>query len=98
MSIAEELSSLVVGECIGQGVFRSIHLFKPDNRLVIKIANDATAGWHNVIEYRVYMELQFSDLQRWLAPCIMLSDGGKYLLQKRVMPIAKNHMPSRIPA
>lgn len=74
------------GEKIGEGCYRDVYIFKPDDRYVVKIEKDPSeARFANVTEWRNWIEnkewVQFS---KYLAPCEAINETGQILVQRRV--------------
>ncbi|MGZ9074138.1 MAG: hypothetical protein ACXW13_00010 [Burkholderiaceae bacterium] len=92
-----ELETFILGDKLGEGVYRDVYVYAPDPSYVIKVEK-LPAEFANAKEWGVWQELQFNPLRKWLAPCLRISQGGVFLVQKRTMPITKADMPKRIPS
>jgi hypothetical protein len=91
----EDLRGLLLGEKLGEGVYRKVSVFRPDKRLVIKVAEEDPHP--NVIEYRIWEELMDTKVAKWFAPCVAISTCGLFLLQKRVEMHPKSEYPKMVP-
>lgn len=92
----EDLQSLLLGKYLGLGIHRKVAVYKPDSSLVVKIAQESPNI--NVLEDEVWMMLKETDLAKWLAPCVAISDCGIFLLQKRVETRPRSEYPKLIPS
>jgi hypothetical protein len=56
-------------------------------------------GSYNRLEWNVWNALKDTSYSRWLAPCKEISDDGKYLVQRRGIPVPSHiALPTDIPA
>lgn len=95
---AVELSRLCLGQLLGEGAFRRVHVWQPDKTLVVKFELQSQ-DFHNVFEWETWRKAIGTPLERWLAPVVEISPCGTILLQKRTEPIqTQREMPKRIPA
>lgn len=95
--VLDEFARFLVGPLIGQGLSRSVYEWKPDDSLVLKVANNDKL-FQNIVEYRFWTDYQGTALERWLAPCRLISDSGRFLLQAKCKELAPSRWPKRIPA
>lgn len=93
---SSELTSLLFGDHIADGVYRSVFIFRPDPNYVIK-RERFTHYTCNLEEMRLWHAADRYDMRRWLAPCTYISDRGLYLIQRRTYPAAEQKMPKKIP-
>lgn len=70
-----------VGEKIGEGLQRDVYKHKDIDNLVIKVVKDPHFIKHNRAEYDNW-QVATEEQRKWLAPCVEISDCGKYLTQK----------------
>lgn len=91
-----ELWGLFVGQQIGQGQYRTVYDHLQDTSLVLKVEKPGT--FHNVLEWRTWIESEETNSREWLAPCIDISPNGRILIQKRTGPIGEDQFPLTIPA
>jgi len=94
----EELLNFICGKKLGSGAYRDVYEFIPDKTLVIKIANSDDGRGVNLLEKRLWFEIEETPMQKWFAPVIDVSGSGKYLLQKRIEPMPKDKYPNKVPA
>lgn len=92
-----ELESFVCGEFLGSGIARDVYVFVQDNTRVIKIAKDKGGQMHNLVEWTIWDELKDTKQGKWLAPCIDVSDCGKYLIMKRAEKGRHKDYPKLVP-
>lgn len=83
---------LLLGDYIGAGSFREVYKMRFVENYVIKIETGKT--FYNVAEWEAWQECP-TELARWLAPCIHISDCGTCLIQARVTPVKRR--PVKIP-
>lgn len=96
--LSDELLSFVCGKQIGSGLHRLVYEFELDPKFVIKVAIDRTGGRAvNQMEYEMWSKMDQTPIQRWFAPVLGVSLGGKYLIQKRVESLPKKQYPKKIP-
>lgn len=95
--MGSELKNFIIGKHLGSGAYRDVYEYKLDPTLVIKIAKNY---WHdiNFMEWAIYRELLFTDYINWVAPCIDISRGGRYLLQKKCEQIRIEELPTKVPS
>lgn len=94
----KELEHFILGKKLGFGIHRDVYEYKLDTTCVIKIANDDETRAQNIIEMKIWQEIEWSDFKKWFAPCVVVSEGGKYLIQKKI-EIQENpkNYPAKIP-
>lgn len=75
---------LFCGEELNRGCTRVVYTFLPDSRYVVKIAKQSP--FTNVLEWEIYNEADWENkkIKEFLAPCLLISDNGKILIQRRV--------------
>ncbi len=92
----EDLKSLLFGEMLGMGIHRKVGVYKLDENLVIKCAIDTPNI--NILEEEIWRMVKDTNIAKWFAPCVAISDCGMFLLQKKVEKIPKDHYPKFVPA
>lgn len=92
----KELKNLVIGDYIGAGSFRDVYKYKQDDNLVIKCAFDDPQM--NILEMEVWEMVKYTEIAKWFAPCISISECGMFLIQKKVETGRKKDYPKKIPA
>lgn len=90
-----DLAAFMIGEKLGEGEHRDVHVFLPDTTKVIKIDKSGTY-FANVSEWTLWGEVHGTKLQRWFAPVFGISSSGLFLVQARTQPVGK--LPKRLPA
>lgn len=92
----EDMQDLLLGEKLGVGIHRLVGAFKPDTTLVIKCATECPNV--NFLEWEIWQSIQHSDLAKWFAPCVQISECGMFMLQKRVEHRPRSEYPKTIPS
>lgn len=92
---SEDLWSLFIGDKIGSGMYRDVYECRPNSSLVVKVEKEHT--FCNVREWTTWSDLESSKWADWLAPCICISNNGKFLLQSRADGILNKTLPDKIP-
>lgn len=87
------------GPLIGIGLYRDVYTYKRDPRYVLKIERDPTIrAFANISEWINYVDnVRFVWLSKYLAPCVFISQDGRYLVQRRIISIPNKPYPKRIP-
>lgn len=94
----EQIKQTFVGNMIGEGCYRKVHECRLDPSLVIKLEKTYDT-FSNIMEWKVWQEVEYSPFKKWFAPCVFMSDNGDVLIQKKVDPISKrDKLPDSIPA
>lgn len=92
----EDLGSLVLGKTLGVGIHRKVGVFKPDESLVIKCAMDCPNI--NILEDEIWLMVKDTDIAKWFAPCVSISQCGMFLLQKRAEQRPRSEYPKQVPS
>lgn len=92
---SDELFRFVRGTKLGQGRYRTVYAFTPDQSLVLK--HDNMDNYSNISEMDVWEAARGTKWERWLAPCLWISGLGIWMLQKRTTPIEKTQLPKKVP-
>ena len=87
------------GELLNSGVYRDVYVFKPDPKYVIKCERDMTTSmFANVQEWRNYIDhSEWIQLKPWIAPCVLISENGQILIQRRIKHKEAKFYPKQIP-
>lgn len=90
------------GELIGEGVHRDVYILKHDDKWVVKIERDMSAGnFTNAMEWRNYVNHKdYIGFGEYLAPIIAINETGQFMIQRRaerVIDGCKKHFPTHIP-
>lgn len=96
LSQYEDLESLLYGEKLGVGIHREVGVYKPDPTLVIKIAYDCPNI--NILEDEIWMMVKDTNIAKWFAPVVAISQCGIFMLQKRVEMRPESEYPKFIPS
>lgn len=92
----EDALNLFAGKLLGEGADRKVFTHKQDPTLVIK-AETGTYSAANVAEWDLWSDFQDRPQGRFLAPCVAISPYGRFLLQRRVSPVAIDLLPDKLP-
>lgn len=90
-----ELSHLVCGEFLGEGVNRRVYRCALNPLYVVKVSDQAHT-WQNINEWEVYWYAS-KVMAKWLAPCRLISPSGTYLIQDYAEPLRKDELPKTLP-
>lgn len=91
-----ELESLLCGKIIGEGASRRVYVSQLDSSHVVKY--ERPGYYQNVFEWEIWNRVLGTKLEKWFAPCHMLSLHGMFLVQARVVPLPPNKYPTHVPA
>lgn len=89
-----DMADLFIAEFIGAGQSRSVYGYAMDPKYVVKI--DRSGHFNNVAEWDIWNETS-DEHQRFLAPCLKISQCGRLLIQERTTPVSLDEMPKEIP-
>lgn len=92
----EDAFNLFAGDLLGEGIHRKVFAHRLDPTLVIK-AETGTFSHANMSEWDAWMAWGDAKEGRWLAPCVAISPQGRFLLQRRVQPVAVEDLPEKVP-
>lgn len=98
----KSLSGIVKALCgqqLGFGCYRDVYELKQNSQYVVKIQRDASDGmFANVTEWRNWINNERWDfLSNYLAPCLLITNNGRVLIQKRVTFKSKELYPQYVP-
>lgn len=93
-----ELFDFMLGEKLGYGAYRDVFVLSHDPNYVIKVAIEDRGRAVNLIESRIWQEIDLTPVSKWFAPVRDVSLAGKYLIQKRIESLPKEQYPEKIPA
>lgn len=91
-----EARSLLCGDRIGQGSAREVFVLRTNPEYVVKIET-AGGSFQNVAEWEIWSFVNGGPLQKWFAPCEMISNCGVMLVQRRVKPLRDHELPKKLP-
>lgn len=93
--IAQDLACMVLADKIAEGGFRKVFDFDIIPGTVVKYNPDKEA---NILEWNVWKSSNGTAWRKWLAPCLYMSPGGYFLIQKKVRPLKDtDKLPRSIP-
>lgn len=88
-TLTKSFQKIYCGDFLGQGVTRSVYVFKPDDRFVIKLEPNISKNgfafvnvgeWHNWLTC-----MYFSKMADFLAPCLTINQSSQILIQRRAI-------------
>ncbi len=82
----EDVLLALVGNRIGEGVFREVYELPGRPDVVLKV--QVGVSHCNVMEWTLWDHAQDTRAGKWLAPCVSISQRGGALIQKRTTPIS----------
>lgn len=93
-----DLQQLLLKEQIHAGISRRVFACGLNDDWVVKVeVNHST--FQNVIEYETWEYAKDGPVERWFAPCLWISPGGRVLIQKRAKALPDNFkLPPRMPS
>ncbi len=98
--VVSDLFEMVCGKFVGEGTTRIVFDYLLMSGYVIKIEKEART-FNNIMEYELWNSLSHApEFNKWLAPCIEISPNGRWLIQKKIVPINdknKKDVPAKIP-
>ncbi len=94
-----KIIKLLCGERIGFGCYRDVYILKHNSGYVVKIESDPSNGmFANVTEWRNFINnKEWAFLSDCLAPCELISEDGRVLIQRRITFKSKELYPKWIP-
>lgn len=95
-TIAKDFFLMCAGEKLGRGASREVFEWKLDPNYVVKIEL-AKQSFSNAMEWDVWSRVQGTDIEKWFAPCLSISDCGTVLLQKKTSARLEGEYPRKIP-
>lgn len=95
----KQIQKQICGELIGFGCYRSVYALKGNPDYVVKIEDDPTTGtFANITEWRNYINnREWKFLADYLAPCELITEDGRVLIQRRVTFKSKELYPTHVP-
>lgn len=97
-NLDNELFNFALGNKLGYGAYRDVFEFKFNSKYVIKVAIEDAGRQANLLEEKVWQEIDMTPVAKWFAPVISVSGAGKYLIQEKIEPLPKSQYPEKIPA
>lgn len=90
-----ELSHLVLGDFLGEGVNRRVFRCALNPAYVVKVS-DRVHCWQNINEWETWWYAS-KLMAKWLAPCVAISPSGTYLVQRYCEPLREADLPKKLP-
>lgn len=88
----------ICGEKIGSGCYRDVYVLKQNPDYVVKIEREPGA-FCNVQEWCNWINCkEWVAFSNWLAPCEMITEDGRVLIQRRVTHGKRKDYPKHIPS
>ena len=91
-----EMRSLVLGPKLGEGSARKVYLCRMNPEYVVKVEMGG-CSFQNVAEWDIWNWVRGGSLEKWFAPCEMISTCGSILVQRRTEPVRSAELPKRVP-
>lgn len=76
---------------------RKVYVLRLNPEYVIKIES-GRQSFQNVAEWEYWSWVKDTKIEKWFAPCELISTCGSMLVQRRVTPLRPNELPKRLPA
>lgn len=92
--VSNDALKMLIGEHLGNGQFRRVHVLLQDQSKVLKIET-GSGSFENVAEWDVWNNVKKSKWAKWFAPVYDISPWGSCLIQARCQPLKTR--PSRVP-
>lgn len=95
-----DLIDLMLGEQLGTGISRDVYVFRPNERLVVKLERAHGGYFSNVREWTIWQAAEGLDWARkWLAEPRFISENGRVLIMERTTIFAEGkRTPEKLPA
>jgi hypothetical protein len=93
----QDALTLLCGDLLGSGVSRQTYVYAADKNYVVKMQH-STADFQNQTEWKLWHDLKGVEgrgLDKWLAPCIRISDMGTWMIQKRTTPVTLDYLKKK---
>lgn len=87
---------LFCGERVGSGLDRTVYDCRVNPNVVVKVET-TKRGFQNVFEWEMWDALRGTEMAKYLAPCVHISEAGICLLQKKVEPLSGRYKNVKIP-
>lgn len=91
-----EARSLLCGDLMGRGSAREVFELRTNPEYVIKIEQKG-GSFQNACEWEIWSFVRGDRLEKWFAPCEMISNCGVMLVQRKVQPLRRPELPKRLP-
>jgi hypothetical protein len=97
--VSEDFFRLMIGERLGQGLYRDVYEFTYNDSYVIKIET-GECSFANILEWEVWQSVRYNKkISHWFAPCYKISPRGQFLIQQKTSQINTRHiLPKNIPS
>lgn len=88
---------ILCGKYIGSGSNRDVFECNLNKNLVVKIEKPDSDSHENIIEWKIWNLVAYTDYDKWFARCAWLSRNGKILLMEKTRPKPNKERPEMIP-
>lgn len=92
-----EAKAILCGDLIGEGSARKVYQLRTNAAYIIKIETGGQS-FQNVSEWETWLWVRATALEKWFAPCEMISPCGLLLVQRKVAPLRDSELPPKLPA
>lgn len=96
--LKDELLDFVVGKRLGFGAYRTVYEYRFNSKYVLKIADDVNGRAENLLENRIWWQINLTPAARWFAPIMEVSIAGQFLIQHKIEQLPHEQYPKKIPA
>lgn len=90
----EDYRDILLGKKLGHGAYRDVYECKLNKKYVVKVENN-NDGFSNAREWKLWEHVEYGPFEKFFAPCISISNTGKFLIQERVEQ-NNNKLPAKI--
>ncbi len=94
-ALTGEFFDFICGELIGFGISRAVFESNTHEGCVVKVEY-SPEYFQNIYEFQAWHRVERTDLAKWFAPCVDISECGKILIQKKTTELTK--FPEKVPA
>lgn len=91
-----EATSILCGDFLGEGSARKVYALRTNPEYVVKV-EERGGSFQNVAEWDIWSWVKAGPMQKWFAPCEMISTCGVILVQRKVDSMRLSDRPLRLP-
>lgn len=92
-----EARSILCGDLIGEGSARKVYQCLMNADYVVKIETGGKS-FQNAAEWETWSWVRATAMEKWFAPCHLISPCGLLLVQRKVAPLRDSELPPKLPA
>lgn len=94
-TISRDLRDMILGDWIASGSHRGVFQHATDKTCIIKLEKEYHQ-FYNVIEWEVWNRVKDTEYAKWFAPCVAISNNGRFLIQKKTKKVEMKKLPRKI--